>query len=64
MQELIGLIDYVLNVHTVSWGDEIHFLLECPAYSTSRGPLMGLASKVCKNFIGLSNFNKYLWLLN
>ena len=25
---------------------------------------MGLASKVCKNFIGLSSFNKYLWLLN
>ena len=45
-------------------GDEIHFLLECPAFSTSREPLMGLASKVCKNFIGLSNFNKYLWLLN
>ena len=64
MQDLIGLIDYVLNARTVSWGDEIHFLHDCPAFSTSRESLMGLARKVCKNFIVLSNFNKYLWLLN
>ena len=45
-------------------GDEIHFLLECSAFYTSRESFIGLASDICKNFEGLSKPNKYVWLLN
>ena len=45
-------------------GDEKHFLFECPAFNTSRESFIGLASDICKNFGGLSNPNKYFWLLN
>ena len=45
-------------------GDEIHFLFHCPTFKTNREPLINLASKLCKNFLGLSNTNKYIWLLN
>ena len=54
MQGLKWLIDYALNSHYDILTDEIHFLYECPAFSTSREHLME-----CKNFIGL-NLKKYL----
>ena len=44
--------------------DEIHFMLECPAYKTSREPLFTAAVKSCRNFNMMNNFNKYFWLLN
>ena len=42
-------------------GDEIHFMLECPAYKTSREPLFTAVVKSCRNF---DMMNKYFWLLN
>lgn len=45
-------------------GDEIHFMLECPAYKTSREPLFTAVVKSCRNFNMMNNFNKYFWLLN
>ena len=45
-------------------GDEIHFMLECPDYKTSREPLITAVVKSCSNFNMMNNFNKYFWLLN
>ena len=38
-------------------GDEIHFLLECPAYQK-------LVVNNCRNFNMMSNPDKFFWLLN
>ena len=45
-------------------GDEIHFLLKCPNYSSLRESLIRLIHDECKNFITMDSFTKYFWLLN
>ena len=45
-------------------GDKLPFMLECPAYKTSREPLFTAVVKSCRNFNMMNNFNKYFWLLN
>ena len=45
-------------------GIEIHILLECPNYSSSRESLIRLIHDECKTFIKMDSFTKYIWLLN
>lgn len=45
-------------------GDEIHFLLECPAFSITRESLFRLAEEKCQHFKDMARFDKYFWLLN
>ena len=45
-------------------GIEVHFLLECPNYSSSRESLIRLIHDECKTFIKMDSFTKYIWLLN
>ena len=43
--------------------DEFHFLAECPLYTVERNMFFHDLSKLCKNFISLSNKDKFLWLM-
>ena len=45
-------------------GDEIHFLLECPAFNVTRESLIGLVNEKCKQFMAMIRFDKYFWLVN
>ena len=45
-------------------GDEIHFLLACPAFNYDREPLINLANGKCGNFAEMDDFTKFFWLLN
>ena len=45
-------------------GDEMHFLVDCPAYNTERVPFFSLVGEKCKNFMLMNNSDKFFWLLN
>ena len=45
-------------------GDEMHFLVDCPAYNTERMPFFSLVGEICKNFMLMNNSDKFFWLLN
>ena len=45
-------------------GDEIHFLLECPAFNVTRESLIRLVNEKCKQFMAMTRFDKYFWLVN
>ena len=45
-------------------GDEIHFLLECPAFNVTRESLIRLVNEKCKQFMTMIRFDKYFWLVN
>ena len=40
-------------------GDEIHFLLECPAFNITRKPLIRLVNEKYKQFMVMNRFDKY-----
>ena len=44
--------------------DEMHFLLDCPAYNTESVPFFSLVGDTCKTFMLMNNSDKYFWLLN
>ena len=43
--------------------DEIHFLIQCPAYTIERTILYDRAKSVCSGFMNLTDENKFIWLL-
>ena len=52
------------NCHLNKVEDEEHFLIECPRYEVERKSLFELASKLSIHFEGLSNFNKFIWIMS
>ena len=44
--------------------DEMHFLFQCPSHNIERNDLFSLISKSCRNFRGLQDKEKMIWLLN
>lgn len=44
--------------------DELHFLVECPAYIHARERLFAIAQNSCANFNSLNNKSQLVWLLS
>ena len=44
--------------------DEFHFLIECPLYNFERDKLVTFITQNTKNFVNLSDKDKFFWILN
>ena len=53
----------IKNINIVL-GDELQFLLECPAFNVTRKSLIRLVNQKCKQFMAIIRFDKYFWLVN
>ena len=51
-------------IHKNDVEDEQHFLIKCDAFSVIRNNLFISISKLCKNFMNLSDSNKFIYLMS
>lgn len=44
--------------------DEIHFLMNCPNYTSMRKSLFNIAQELCEHFKELTTENKFIWIMS